>query len=272
MSFFPKSFMNGVVSISKKIPTVDENWGIIDQYNIIGTWFFFGKKISADNYQIFLVTNRHVIEGQEWQVYIKVRLKDWSFSEKQLWIYDDTTWVSKFDFHPNPKIDIAVTNIDFDRIVSEDAMAFYYSEDISCYKKDELIEKSITEWDGIFVLWYPSSLMGNAKFSVVRRGIISQITPFLEWHTKDFIIDSFTFPWNSWWPVIVKPEIYGVWDGTANTQARLIGILKWYIPYRESLQSTQTWKILSVTEQNSWLTVVESIDSIIETINNAMWL
>jgi len=265
MSFIPENFMDWVVSISKKIATIDENWNQIEQFQVIATWILFWKKINEASYNIYLVTNRHVIEWEKWQLYLKFKHTNWIFVEKQISTHDEN-WISKFKFHPNNQIDVAVTELDYDRILREESIVFFYPEDISCYKKSDFIEHNISEWDWVFVIWYPSSLVWNNKFSLVRKWIISQIRPFKESITSDYLVDCFIFPWNSGGPVIIKPEIYWVGESQVNNQARLIWIIKGFLPYRESLQSTQTWKILSVTEQNSWLGLVESVDSITETI------
>lgn len=64
MALIPKFFMEAVVSIGLRNGTVI-NW--------IGTGFFVVKPLGKDKYQPFMVTNRHVLQGNNSVV---IRLKE----------------------------------------------------------------------------------------------------------------------------------------------------------------------------------------------------
>ncbi|MDD5197630.1 MAG: serine protease [Candidatus Gracilibacteria bacterium] len=263
MSFFPKEFLNSVVSISQQIKTLDQEGTEKLIYNIIGTGFLFGKVQSDGKYSVYLVTNKHVVKNQTGELYVSIRKKDGTFQKIKLLTSENGK--SLFFYHSKDAIDIAVTRFTNIGFIQEEQIYFFQS-DKNTYSKSLLISNNIGEGDGVFVFGYPASLTGNSEFPVVRQGIIAQIKPYYENSKTDYIIDAFTFPGNSGGPIFIKPEIYSVGKTSINNESRLIGILKSYIPYRESLQSTQTGNILSIHETNSGLTLVEGVDSIIETI------
>ena len=61
-------------------------------------------------------------------------------------------------------------------------------------------------------------------------------------------------------------ENIAITDTPYNTSANLIGLVSAYLPYREVLCSTQTHRDRMISEENSGLTVVVSVDSIKEVV------
>lgn len=262
MALITPGYLNWSVAISKNIDT--ENI-------IVWTGFLFGKKDKKTNlYDIYLVTNRHVIEKNKWD--LNFYIKKWDHNFSCWWVKTHTKnadWVENplFRFHSNPTIDIAITHIlNPGEIINKENLSFFYESDNHTYNQEDMIDAGISEWDGIFVIWFPASITWKSTTPVVRKWIIARIQDYYEWREPKFLIDAFIFPGNSWWPVVIKPEIHNVVDTKVNDKSRLIWIVSAYMPYHETLISTQTGKLCQKIEHNSWLTIVEPIDSLLELI------
>ena len=66
--------------------------------------------------------------------------------------------------------------------------------------------------------------------------------------------------------MILRPETTSLAGTKAIGKARLIGIVKQYVPYRDVATSQQTSRARIVFEENSGLTSVITIDRINETV------
>ena len=64
-----------------------------------------------------------------------------------------------------------------------------------------------------------------------------------------------------------RPELISVNGTLNNPNAYLIGILSAYIPYQDTLYSSQTGKMRMLQEENSGLTVVHPVDRIKEVVD-----
>ena len=249
MWYFPIEYLNWVVSISNKI------W---ENSFVIWTWFLFAKKHKiTDTHSIYLITNRHVIENSSENLIIKMTNKKWLFEEYSL-NKSDPAGSPLFYNHPDNSIDIAVTSLSWEGIPKKSKIAFFYTSDTHSLLLESMVVKGVQEWDNIFVFWFPSSItQGRNDYPIVRSGTIAQIQNFYNKWTPNYLIDSFTFPWNSGWPIIVNNN----WEG------KLIWILAWYLEYNDFLRSDQTKKVVHINTLNSWITVVFSVDQILETID-----
>lgn len=231
----PKSYLNSVVSIE----LLNETDG---SYRCIATGFLAGflsgqKDQNGDDlYKIFLVSNRHVFQGQA-LVFLRFNTKDGSKryplalkNEK-----GDNTWHT----HSDPKVDIGVVPINIALLKADEIHCSYISEDNMAF--EAVVEsEQISQGDGVFVLGYPMGIAGSIKnYSIVRAGIIARMDEEIIGTEHRFIIDATIFPGNSGGPVILKPEIACLEGTKAVQKAYLLGVISAYIPYKETAYTLQ---------------------------------
>jgi len=128
----------------------------------------------------------------------------------------------------------------------------------------------LSEGDRVYALGFPMGLVTKERqYVICRGGYIARIRDYLEDRTTDFLIDAFVFPGNSGGPVITCPTSTAIKGTPQNDKASLIGIVKAYIPYKDVAISSQTGLPRVIFEENTGLAAVESVDSILETIEKA---
>ncbi len=232
----------------------------------MGTGFIYGDfydKVEGQSiYKLYLVTNRHVI-GSLKEIIIRVNPYDGSAAKEILLNLTSST----LSFHPDPLVDVAVLQLDAN-IFDQMTYNFFTSDEL-VFSKSSMLSAGVTEGDSVFVLGYPMGFVGEVRQDVIlRRGSISRIRDFYENRSSDYIIDAFVFPGNSGGPVIIVPETTALTGTIANRRSALIGIVKAYIPYLDQAISPQTGRTRVVFEENTGLTKVESVDRIVEAIEN----
>lgn len=263
MALIPPFYLDCVVAIGTLNDEKEKVW--------IGTGFLFGKFLNIidkdnTNYGMYLVTNKHVIKDLE-TIVIRFNPQNGQSSkdyiEKTVDSYGKFTWCG----HPNENIDVAVTAMN-GQILQQQGMKFgVFASDKTILTKEMMIKQQVSEGDGVFILGFPMGLVGqDSQHVILRTGAVARIRDFFEGRNTDFIVDAFVFPGNSGGPVIMKPEMMGVPGTNINKEAKLIGLIKSYIPYRDTAISQQTGKPRIIFEENTGLSLVESVDSIIETI------
>ena len=83
------------------------------------------------------------------------------------------------------------------------------------------------------------------------------------------LVDVLVFPGNSGGPVIICPSNLAIRGTKTIERADLVGIVKEYVSYTDVAISQQTRRPRIIFEENSGLAVVESVDSIMETVELA---
>lgn len=261
MALIPPFFLDCVVAI-----------GIENANGWIGTGFLVGRFFKTDEknqnkYHIFLVTNKHVLDGKN---SVKVRFnphnsepaKDYNIP---LVIDGNKTWTG----HHRNDIDVAAININ-PNILEEEGMKFnFFRPDKHILHIEQMVEKGMAEGDFIYVLGFPMSLVNpDRQYVIVRLGSIARIRDVLEKRRNDFIVDSFVFPGNSGGPVVSKPEILSIEGTKPISTAYLIGIVSSFLTYPDVAISQQTKRKRIVFEENSGLSIVIPTDFIMETIED----
>jgi hypothetical protein len=104
---------------------------------------------------------------------------------------------------------------------------------------------------------------------ICRSGALARVRDFTDGYSNDFLGDVLVFPGNSGGPVIICPSALSIQGTKQISKANLIGIVKSYVPYQDIAISQQTRRPRMVFEENSGLTAIESVDSIIETVDLA---
>lgn len=266
MGLIPPHFFDCVVAIG-----VHDSQG---KFEAVASGFLYGHFIhkldeTTHRYLVFLVTNRHVIEGLK-EVYLRFnpQKKDEPARDYEVNLLDENgqpEWLS----HPDKEVDIAVILINM-RILKEQAMqAEYFHSDVSVAHIQKLNDLGIIEGDFIYILGFPMGLVGGTRNMVIARsGTIARIRDALTKSNNEYLIDAFVFPGNSGGPVVSKPEAMAITGTKSQSASYLIGIVKSYVPYNDVAFSLQTNRPRVIFEENSGLAAVHPIDFVQEIIRN----
>ncbi|HMK28312.1 MAG TPA: serine protease [Terriglobales bacterium] len=245
--------------------------------------FFYGEFVckkteTANTYAIFLVTNRHVIEGHSEAtnnapLWVRMNLKSEGFSKQYPVPLKDTQGAPTWHMHPNPNVDIAIVAINVDFLKSEGARFDYFRSDLDALSRNHAKEIGLSEGDGVYVLGFPMGLISSEQYYViVRQGVIARVRDYLDSPSvTSFLIDAFVFPGSSGGPVALKPELVSI-EGSkpAIERAYLLGVAKGYLPYSDVAYSAQTQHPRISFEENSGLAEVIPIEYVDETIQD-LW-
>ncbi len=262
MALLPPQCLDSVITIGKLNSNHKISW--------MATGFVFGYReetFPENEYHLYIVTNKHVFNGYD-TVYVRFNHKDGRDSKDyRLPLIENG--LKKYKEHLDPAVDIAVIQINPQILVNDEIEIQFFRMDSQTFTVSQMKEKGVSEGDGVFVLGFPMGNIGNSearKYVLVRSGCISRIREMLDGYSKDFIIDAPVFPGNSGGPVVFKPEISAISGTVPINEARLIGVVKEYIPYSDIAVSRQTGRTRVIFEDNTDLGIIESVDSILETI------
>lgn len=260
MALIPPFFLNCVVSIGIQAQ---------NQTNWIGSGFIVGRLIDSESsekiYNTFLVTNKHVIQNK---ASIIIRFNDLRGGQVldysvDLVVNGREIWIG----HPSPDIDVATFLINA-RVLKENNAEFSFfqlEEHTMCVA--DMIAEGVSEGDGIFILGFPMGIVAPQRKHVITRvGAIARIRDVLDGHQLNYLVDANIFPGNSGGPVVIRPDINSIGETKSINRAALIGIVKSYVPYNDVAISQQTGNPRVIFEENSGLALVETVDSVKETV------
>ena len=266
MALIVPRFLNSVVAIGRN----DSNGGIM----WMGTGFLFGYRFKdqpydAGAYNIFLVTNKHVLRNFD-TVFLKFNpqgnqpAKDYTLNLKH-----NNTFLYKM--HPDKNVDVAVMPITqqfYDNLKQDGVNPNFFQFDTDCYYIADMKNNiGTTEGDEVYALGYPMGIVGNTRqYVILRGGVIARVRDMLDGFSTDFIIDAPVFPGNSGGPVVIRPEFTFINGTKSQSESRLIGLVKGYIPYKDVAISPQTGRPRVSFEENTGLSLVEPVDHIITTV------
>lgn len=258
----PKS-LDTVVAIGISNNNGQKHW--------VGTGFLYGllnrkKDDGTNEYKVYLVTNKHVLEGHS-SILLKFNpTKDQPSLDFPAQLLD-SDGSKKWFGHPTPSVDVAILSIDINTISKYGARSEFIASDIHSLTSTEMSNSEITEGDGIFALGFPMGILdSDRQYVIVRQGCIARVRDLYENRKSDFLCDVMVFPGNSGGPVYIKPELTSINNTKPNHKSCLIGLVKSYIPYRDSAVSQQTKRTRIIFEENSGLTAVEPVEHINQTI------
>ncbi len=262
MSLIPEQFIDSVVAIG-----VDSG----GQKNWIGTGFLFGDLIEKTNdnrnkYTIYLVTNKHVIKGFDSAI-VKFNPQTDQSSKDFPIILKNADGKNVWTGHPDPNVDVAITILNHDVLTNAGMKFHFFQSDKDIMTSNEMYKEQILEGSFLYVLGFPMGIISSDRqYVFARMGIISRIKDLFENRSRDYVVDAPVFPGNSGGPVISKIENNFLVETKPITRTNLIGIIKAYIPYKETAYSLQTNQPRITFEENSGLSLVEPVERIIETI------
>ncbi|WP_458726838.1 S1 family peptidase [Alteromonas macleodii] len=231
----------------------------------IGTGFLVGQKAerNPDITDIFLITNAHVFDSLS---QVCIRFNDIS-AQRTLDIPLNLMINGNQKWSRHPTADVAAIYINNSYLIENNVKYRWFDLHNGPLARQDMVNCEICEGDLLYVLGFPMGVVTEiVNHVMVRSGMVSQIQSFLNNRSNDFVIDSMVFPGNSGGPVLMRPEANSIVNTKAHTACSLIGMVKSYIPYSDTAVSNQTGKARITFEENSGLTLVESVDSIIATV------
>ena len=208
-------------------------------------------------YDVYLATNRHVIEGKT-----------------QLWIrFNQGAGSGRFPigvknehgadvFALNEQFDIAVCGLDA-QALRDGGAVFSVLPDHAFLDISGIDALGVAGGDDVFVLGFPMGLAGTErKYAVVRSGVIARVDQEVVRETGSFLIDCAVYPGNSGGPVILRPEPVSLSGLEPRTKVHVVGIVSGYVPYTDTAVSQQTGQPRITFQENSGLANVVPFDPI----------
>ena len=244
----------------------------------IATGFLFGKREGNDLqgtplYRVFLVTNRHVFQNPSTKKYVEkvfLRLNKEGGKETKYYPVDLLDAESKpiWIQHDDERVDIAVLSINGQMLRDEGVSCFFFTDDEHTFLMRDREAVGIATGDSLFVLGFPMGIRGELQnAAIARTGIIARIDDeLLKEHY--FYVDASAYPGNSGGPVIIEAEIMAVGGTKTVNQTRLIGVVSSGVTYRDVAISQQTGQPRIIFEEQTGLTRVVPVDSVIEAIGS----
>jgi hypothetical protein len=266
-ALIPPNFTDAVVALGSMHLRLIPGQPCSTQWSTEGTGFLYGFLVHNDpdpskrNYEVYLVTNRHVIEehvaGQlaakaqhaqtlpgcpapppPDETLISMRLNPLNSSSEgkqiQLPIKD---WF----YHSDKDIDVAAVAMNADLLKREGLLGLFFANDEFVANKQKLQSLGVSAGDGVFVLGFPMNLAGvQRNYVIVRQRCIARISDMLDGSSASYLLDAFIFPGNSGSPVILKPDISSISGTNAQIRTYLIGFVRSYQPYIDMAISPQT--------------------------------
>lgn len=260
MAIIPPFFLDAVVSIGIRKEHNDIVW--------IGTGFFVIRLIEGNRGKPFLISNRHVFQGNTG---IVIRMKERNTSNLKIC---DAQLVSNdgkplYAVHPNSKIDVAILPLSPDYINNNNLEFPAFDIDSHAMTSSQLRSAGVDEGSLIYMLGFPMGLVNNnSGLPICRLGCIARIseTQILEDH--NILVDLQNFPGNSGSPIILRPEFVSVGGSPALGKSVLVGIVHSYIPYKESLINSQTKEVVEIRSENSGIANAHPVEYILEILDS----
>lgn len=266
MALLPPSWLDTVVAIGHGDNASSRTW--------IGSGFIYAQIVKADengakNGRIWLVTNKHVLDGIG-TIYLKFNSKEGLGSKDYKVDMKNSAGELNWVGHPREDVDVAAMFLNNDLLVADGRHFKGFSSDSDLMCRSDMKSTQITEGDRIFALGFPLNMViPQRMYAICRSGALARVRDFIEGVSDNFIGDVMVFPVNSGGPVVLCPSAMAITGTQTIKAAKLIGIVKSYIPYRDVAVSVQTKRPRIELEENSGLTMIESADSIIETVELA---
>jgi S1-C subfamily serine protease len=265
MALIPPFFLDCVVAVGIDAGEGKRQW--------IASGFLYGHFLSkvdekTNRYEVYLVTNRHVLEGQK-VVYLRFNPRDAVPAREYTLQFAGVENPAVYSTHSDPDIDLAVVKIDAN-ILDKDGIRFaFFKSDQHVADRKSLEDLGFTEGDFGYILGFPMGLVGAKRsFVIVRQGAIARIRDYLAGASKEILMDCMIFPGNSGGPAVTKPEAMSIQGTKSQSAAYLIGVVTQSISYRDVAISQQTKQPRVVFEDNSGLASIVPIQYLVELIQS----
>lgn len=258
MSLIPKEYTESVISIGITNLRGEVDW--------IGTGFFVIKEVVTGKFQPFIVTNRHVLEGQR-SIAFRLREKDTGkLRVLGMSLYDDHG-KQLYSVEGDEKIDIAAIILNYDYIRENNLNFSAIDIDAEALSSDEFLDHGGDEGSIVYMLGFPMGLVAeDSNAPICRMGCVARMDPSEISRNKNFLLDIQNFPGNSGSPIITKPEVISIKGSKALGRPVLIGIVHSYKPYQERLISLQTKELVETRSENSGIASANPVEYIREIV------
>ena len=262
MAIIPRFYKDAVVAIGIRNSRTKILW--------IATGFVVARANESGSYNTFLITNKHVFEKEDGTVpnrslVFRFNLKD-SINAKDYDVEIMSEDGKKFySVHKNKKTDVAAMIINPNVLMHDLGDLSVFPLDNISLTRQEMIDNEVVEGALVYMLGFPSGIVGlNSKAPLCRLGCISRITePSPD---GDYLIDIQNFPGSSGSPIINRIELNHLTNTKSFNKTALVGIVSAYLPYQDTLISSQTGKPMEILNENSGLAIVFDVDSIKQTV------
>ena len=260
MALIPPPFLDCVVAI-----------GFGDEagpHTYVATGFLYGRHAQDNEYNVYLVTNRHVFEGNP-AAWLRFNPEAGTAArEYTIRLLDEAgnpAWLT------NDGIDLAVIGINVNLLSEEGIRLFFFQSNHHVLSLADAKNDGISEGDGVFALGFPMGLVGGERnFVIVRQGAIARISDAFQGASKEILVDISIFPGNSGGPVVTRPELTAISGTKSISRSALIGVVASYVPYQDVAISTQTRRPRIIFEENSGLASIVPVDEIITLVDRAV--
>ncbi|MBO6206137.1 MAG: trypsin-like peptidase domain-containing protein [Lachnospiraceae bacterium] len=261
MAIIPEFYKDAVVALGIDGSDGKRHW--------VGTGFMVGRleEGSTDRYTIYILTNKHVVEGFS-SLLVRFNNAE-SVGVKDLEMPLIENGKKLYAEHPKEESDIVAIQILPGVIITNRLKLSFLKLEEHALTLEKMQRTGVDEGTLVYTLGFPMNLMNEKiKAPICRLGCISRIADaFVEPDkANDFLVDAEVFSGNSGGPVFNRPEVVSIEGTSCNGSCNLIGILSAYVPYRELLYSKQTDSVRMIQEENSGLTIVHPVDRIKEVV------
>lgn len=266
MALIPPFFLDTVAAIGRLAGDGSVQW--------TASGFLYGEYEATDGdskrYRMYLVTNRHVVDGQQ-AIVVRFSSQDAALAPFINLSIVEPGGSPSYVLHPDPDIDVAVLPMNVALLQLPGTKFSFFQSDAHTLDRAEAVGQGLAEGDGAYVLGFPMGQVGGERnYVIVRQGVLARVRDWLAGGAKEFLVDAPVFPGNSGGPVVTRPEMVSI-EGTApRLRADLIGVVKAYVPYRDVAISSQTGRQRIVFEENSGLTAVVPFDFVREVVRLQM--
>lgn len=260
MALIPPIFIDCVVAIGSRDSEGNACW--------IASGFLYGRSQSQahDQHHVFIVTNRHVVEGLEGGVLRFNPQGDHPAREFPFSALNPT--IQEWFYHPREDVDVAVFPINV-RLADLNLQLYFFQKEPHAADVARMTAIDVREGDPVYALGFPLGIVGPHRNAVIARmGCVAQLREVIARRSDTFLIDASIFPGNSGGPVLLKPEAIFVPGTRSQPTCFLIGIIAGYVPYMDVAISQQTKRPRIVFEENSGLASVHPVDLIEETLDS----
>ena len=218
---------------------------------------------SKRSYEVYLVTNRHVLSnhGFIWARFNPEKARG-EVKQFQIMLKDDKGQDLWFSL-PDPKVDISVVQLNPQYLREQSLKVQFFQSDVHVADKAKIREIGLAAGDGVFVLGFPMGISGAQRnYVIARHGSIARISDLLDSVDDTFLIDALVFPGNRGGPVVSEPSLMAISGTKTQNSAFLIGVVRGYLPYNDFAVSQQTGQVRAIFQENSGLAEVIPIDSV----------
>ncbi len=255
MALIPQAFFSAVVPVG----TV-----MADKLHWTGTGFFLMKKQPDEKYRLFLVTSRHLVEGQK---DIAILLED---SEAQLNVVNlqiSRDIEKRYSIHENKNVDLAVIGLDGGYFSKMKYKISPFEIDLASVTTEQYLAEGGSAGSSAFLMGYPMGVSENESAQpIVRTGCIARMDPAEIKRSGMFIVDIPSYPGNSGSPVLTKPEVVAMQGSKPFQKCALLGMISAPISFKEVQMDKKSGDIKQVRNENSGLARVIPMEYIREVL------